>query len=154
MIIKLYTDNDYDRCHEISNGCHEEIWLFQECLDYLKALITLCGIIINGTRTGFSLLPVVLNERPLSPFLFIIGNESNRFKNRLSRRSTPQTGNIKVNTDGSFLSETGRAGIREIARDRNGEMVMHSIPVIYTSVSTWPKHWQQSLVGNGVANKA
>lgn len=48
--------------------------------------------------------------------------------------STPHRGTIKVNTDGSFLLDTGSAGIGGIARDSNGEMVMaFSIPVACTS---------------------
>uniref|UniRef100_M1B2T8 RNase H family protein n=1 Tax=Solanum tuberosum TaxID=4113 RepID=M1B2T8_SOLTU len=38
--------------------------------------------------------------------------------------SYPQNGIIKINTDGSYVHETGRAGIRGIIRNSCGDLIM------------------------------
>ncbi|KAK4706417.1 hypothetical protein R3W88_034021 [Solanum pinnatisectum] len=38
--------------------------------------------------------------------------------------SFPPVGSIKINTDGSYLHETGKAGIGGIVRDSQGDLIM------------------------------
>lgn len=40
---------------------------------------------------------------------------------------TPPSGHIKVNVDGSFLSSSGRAGIRSVFRDSEGKVFLHLV---------------------------
>ncbi|KAM3323061.1 hypothetical protein P3S67_004212 [Capsicum chacoense] len=44
--------------------------------------------------------------------------------------SRPQAGMIKINTDGSFMEQNGKAGIGGVARDGDGNMIFaYAVPV-------------------------